>query len=352
MHEKLVRSLAENFWAAMVSGRQDVPLLEASVEARRDGQVVMAEEKVDPHQYQPARSRALRAYLDGDTVDRLTTTEGVVATTVSLTVPPRKDPERMPSVVHEAKLLVTQAATNDAQPNRLVYMRGPRMVVSTKTVSDIPLGSTPFQAILLAGHATGSREGEADLAERFLRAAEPPEHNDWRPTEDTTAMYARGTKTRLEEFRKAITIAIQDIVRPPVVEVDDTPSVLRDLLKLDSPAPPRNPGYPTIRSADGKPDADGAWRVRVEIRLPDRPDSWLLAPVLRFATRSGARPEVQWAELAAESNCEITPNGNLSIPAGVRTAAFSGVSAVHSHPVAATMAMAEVDLLRVKEGLR
>ncbi|MDB5911322.1 MAG: hypothetical protein JWP34_5439, partial [Massilia sp.] len=112
---------------------------------------------------------------------------------------------------------------------------------------------------------------------------------------------------------------------------------------------PRSPGYPTFKSATGAVGAYGAWRIRVEVRLPERDDPWLLAPVLRFATRSGPGSQAEWAELKAESNCEVTPECHLRFATDTRTAIFVGVSSVESHPVAAEMAMAEVDLVRVKE---
>ncbi|MBG0814841.1 helix-turn-helix transcriptional regulator [Planomonospora sp. ID82291] len=350
MHGKLVQSLAANFWASMVTGRDSTPMLEASVEALRDGQTVIAEERVDPHRYEPARSRAVRAFLNGETVTEMTTAEDVVLASVPLTVPPRKDVGRADPEKHRAVLLVTSADDDDDdRRNRLVCMRSNRMVVMERPVSDIPLGTSPFQAVLLAGRATGQETFDAVLAEEFLRAAEPPEHNDWKQTDDLTASYARGAASRIREFRRAMLDQVRAVVRPPEVKTDETPPVLRELLRLDPPPPNRSPGFPTIKSAIGSVGADGAWHVRVEVRLPEREDPWLLSPVLRFATRSGPRPQAEWAELTAESNCEVISDGRLRFTGGARTAAFTGVSAVESHPVSATMAMAEVDLVRVKE---
>jgi RNA polymerase primary sigma factor len=279
----------------------------------------------------------------------LTTFEDVVRVPVQLTVPPFKENGRGRAVGHQALLLVTPADEDDDRPNRLVCMRSSRMVVMERLVSDVPLGSSRFQAVLLAGRATGSDEMDADLAEEFLRAAEPPEHNDWKQTDDLTATYVRGAASRIREFRRAMVDQIRAVVRPPEARVDDTPTVLRDLLRLDPPPPPRSPGYPTIKSATGAVGPDGAWRIRVEVRLPERDDPWLLAPVLRFATRSGLGTQAEWAELTAESNCEVTPERHLRFATESRTAVFAGVSSVDSHPVAAEMAMAEVDLVRVKE---
>ncbi|WP_436760970.1 helix-turn-helix domain-containing protein [Streptosporangium sp. V21-05] len=353
MHQALVRGLATGFWASMVTGRDSVPMMEASVEAFRDGQVAVAEERVDPHRYEPARSRAVQAFLDGNTVSQITTADDVAALTVPLTVPPLKGAEKAEPVTHEAVLLVTPTDDDDEKPNRLICMRGTRMAVLDRAVNDVPLSAMRFQAVLLAGGAAGSPGTDADLAEAFLRAAEPPEHNDWKQTEDLTSSYARGAVTRLKEFRRSMLDRVRDAVRPTErVTEEETPAILRELLRFDPLPTPRSPGYPTVRSARGSITPEGAWQIRVEIKLPERDDPWLLRPLLRFATRSGPRPEARWARINSESHCEVTDEGNLRCAEGTRSAVFTGVSDVTSHPVAARMAGVEVDLVRVKEGAR
>ncbi|MEU8270134.1 helix-turn-helix transcriptional regulator [Sphaerisporangium sp. NPDC049002] len=352
MHSVLVRSLARSFWASMIAGRDADPFLEASVVALRDGHLVVAEERVDPYHHEPARSRAVKAFLDGNTVEEMTNAQDVVRASVPLTIPPRKATRRAVPTDHQAVLLVTPTTEDDAAPNRLVCMRSSRMVVMDRAVSDVPLGAPRFQAVLLAGDAIDESTPDTAAAEEFLRAAEPPEHNDWKQTDDLTASYTRGAASRIRDFRRAMLDRLRAVVKPAEVEVDDTPPVLRDLLTLDPSPVPRSPGFPTIRSASGSIDQEGAWRVRVEVRLPERDDEWLMEPVLRFATRSGPRPQAEWAFLSAEANCWVTEEGLLRFPAGARTAAFTGVSVVASHPVAATMTTVEVDLVRAKERRR
>ncbi|QIS14719.1 helix-turn-helix domain-containing protein [Nocardia arthritidis] len=347
MHRILVESLASHFWASMVSTPNNGPLLEASVTTLRNDTVVVSEERIDPDTHQPARSRALRAYLTGSTVDQLTSLDDVVKATVPLTVPPLKRATNGRPVHHEAVLLL--AVTDDDRPNRLVCMRSSRMAIIERSISDIPLGSPHFQAVLLAGGATGSDSPDAVAAESFLRTSEPPEHNNWKKTDDLTATYARGAISRLKEFQDAALNEIRRILRRPHDEIsDDGPAALRDLLNYDAPSPPRSPGFPTVKSVTGSVDPTGAWRIRVEVRLPEREDPWLLTPTLRFATRSGPKPEARWSALTPEAGCEVTEQGNLVFAAGIRSAAFSGVSDVQSHPVAAQMAIVEVDLKRVK----
>lgn len=345
MHRALVCGLATDFWASMVAGSGRAPMLEASVLTMRDGKEVVAEERVDPHAHEPAMARAVRAFLDRATMPQLANADDVVELSVPLTVPPLKTDIGGRPVEHHAVLLVTPTTESGEKPNRLVAMRGTRMTVLDRPVSGIPLGSPEFQAVLLAGTAADSR---ADAAEAFLRAAEPPEHNDWRPTEDLTSTYARGATTRLKEFRRAILATVRSAVKPAEpVQQDGTPSVLRDLTDLAPTPAPRSKGYPTVRSAVGGVNEDGAWRIRVEVKLPEREDPWVVRPLLHFAARSGLKPEGRWATLSAESNCEVSGDILLCAPRE-RVAVFTGVSDVTSHPAAGRMLIAEVDLIQAK----
>lgn len=348
MHEKLVRSLAENFWAAMTHGDSSAALLDASVTTLRNGQVLIKEERVDPHTYEPARSRALKAYLDGRTVDRLSGLDQVALTHVPLTVPPLRG-EKGAATTHRAVLLVTPADDKDGRPNHLVCMRGSRMTISARRVPDLPLGTNPFQAVLLAGRATGSVTYDADLAEAFLRASEPPEHNDWTKTEELASRYARGARQRVLDFRRDMNIAVRQLVARREEKSRGGPAVLRELLRLDGGggAGRRTDSHPTIRNIDGELTSSGAWRVQVEVKLPRREDPWLMTPVAKFDVRSGGKPTVRWSELIAGENCHVE-NGHLHFEPGVRTASFSGVTDTESHPVAAGMARLIIDLQKAR----
>lgn len=87
MHRRLVEALSRDFWAAMTGGGSRLPLLETSVRTYRNDEVVVEEETVDPTDTQPSRSRALRAFYEGTTVDRLTEAGQVALRTVPLRLP-------------------------------------------------------------------------------------------------------------------------------------------------------------------------------------------------------------------------------------------------------------------------
>ncbi|WP_254707056.1 helix-turn-helix domain-containing protein [Streptomyces lunaelactis] len=355
MHEQLTAGVAHNFWASMVGGEQSGPLLRASVAAWRNGQVVRPETYIDPHAHEPARSRAVSAFLDGRTTSELTSRDDVLQASVSLKLPARKEPgvsgEQRPES-HEAVLLVTPTAEDDPKPDHIAFMRATRMVVKNKRVSDLPLGHRRFQAVLLAGLATGAGNPDAEDAEQFLRTAEPPDHNDWTSTEDLTATYVRGARQCILNFKKAAEQTIRDLLRGQEEEsdADEGPQILRDLLTLDAPKKPRTQGFPVVHAIEGDVSESGAWRVRVTVKLPEREDPWVLSPVARFVVRSGGNIPVAWAgTLVPERDCELTKNGNLRFRDGARRGVFKGVTDVSSHPVVADMSCIEVDVPRAKE---
>ncbi|MEW2433766.1 helix-turn-helix transcriptional regulator [Streptomyces caniferus] len=352
MHEVLARSLADNFWAAMTSGRSSPAMLEASVRALRNGESVVPEQRVDPVDGHPSLVHAMRAYLDGETVDELTATGQVAAAEVRLAVPPLEAAGRTAAPHdHRAVLLVTPAADEDQENGRIICMRGPRMSVTARRPREPGRGADPFQAVLLAGFATGDDDVATHAAEAFLRAAEPPEHDRWRATAELTAAYVDAPR-RLAEFDAAMDAALRSAIGRRTVSRDSTgPEGLRKLLRLDVPpagSVRRGRGNPLVDRVIGKVDEDGAWILDVTLTVPRRDDRWQLLPVAKFEVRSGGRPSVEWAELSAQENCEIV-EGRLLIAPDVRSARFGGVTAVGSHPVAADMAGVIVEVHPARE---
>ncbi|MFJ8017189.1 helix-turn-helix transcriptional regulator [Streptomyces sp. NPDC096339] len=352
MCEALQRALADNFWAAMTSGRSTSAMLETSVRALLNGEPVVPERRVDPTERHPALVHALRAHIDGETVDELTAAGQVAAAEVPLVVPPlRTSGPNVEAHGHRAVLLVTSAADTDEAHSRIVCMRGTRMTVTARRPRGLGMGADPFHAVLLAGFATGD-DGEAThAAEAFLRAAEPPEHDRWGVTEELTAAYANAPR-RLTDFNTAMDAALRGVVGRRGTGRDSTgPELLRNLLRFDAPTASsgrRGRVRPAVDRVVGKVDANGAWTLDVTVTVPQRDDVWQLLPVVKFDVRSGGRPSLQWAELSAKENCEIV-DGRVLVDPDVRSARFEGITAIGSHPVAAAMAGVIVDVQQARE---
>ncbi|MFI8944002.1 helix-turn-helix transcriptional regulator [Streptomyces syringium] len=348
MHARLVDALGRNFWAAMTGGGDHKPHLEASVRTYRNGEALIAEERVDPAVTQPSRTRALRAFLEGDTVERLTAPGQVARATVPLNVPLHGGQVRG-GLPHEAVLLVTHAEDADGTPNRLVSLRGNGMTVKDSAVTNVPIGTNPFQAILLTGRAAGRDAAGAEAAEEFLRASEPPEHNKWGQTEELRLTYSPSAYRRITTMTTAANNAVRDLVAVPRAKRrSGGEAKIAGRLKVGGSAKKTRPTgaavLPELDNVDALIDGTGAWSVTVDLRVSsgvdtDRP----VTPIAKFDVRSGPRPTAPWKDLVAVSGCEIT-DGALQLIPGSRKAVFRGVTDVSRHPVRAQLSGLVVEL--------
>ncbi|MGW6863239.1 helix-turn-helix domain-containing protein [Streptomyces sp. NPDC054901] len=349
MHARLVEALGRNFWAAMTGSGDHKPHLEASVRSCRNGEVVIAEERVDPVVTQPSRTRALRAFLEGNTVERLTAPGQVARATVPLNVPLHGGQVRG-GVPHEAVLLITHAEDADGRPNRLVSMRGNRMTVKDSAVTNVPIGTNAFQAVLLTGRAAGPDAPGAEHAEEFLRASEPPEHNKWGQTEELRLAYSPSAHRRITALTAAANNSVRELVAVPRAKRrSGGEAKIAGRLKVGGGAakkarPTGAAVLPELDNVDALVDETGAWSVTVDLRVSagvdtDRP----VTPVARFDVRSGPRPGAHWKELVAVSGCEVVDSA-LRLTPGVRKAVFRGVTDEARHPVRAQLTGLIVEL--------
>ncbi|MFH9940186.1 MULTISPECIES: helix-turn-helix domain-containing protein [Streptomyces] len=334
MHRRLVEALGRDFWAAMTGGGAKLPLLETSVRTLRNGEVVIDEEKVDPAVKQPSRTRALRAFYEGTTVDRLTESGQVALRTVPLRLP--LSGGRAGTLgTHQGVLLVTDAEGDDV-PNQVHSLRGNRMTIKKSGVASLPLGVNPFQAVLLVGRAAGESAPFAEEAEEFLRAAEPPEHDRWGQTEELTLRWSHSAHHRIARLTTEVNAAVKELVVRPRSTGSQESAKLRKKLTVSrkSAAPSRasGPGKPELDGLDAEIGADREWRITAEVKLPRAEELPVMTPVVLLDVRSGSRPRLDWAELVAVEGCEVE-DGVLRFTPGARRAVFRGSTDVTSHPV-------------------
>ncbi|MFF8530523.1 helix-turn-helix transcriptional regulator [Streptomyces sp. NPDC015532] len=345
MHRRLVEALGRDFWAAMTGGGNRLPLLEVSVRSLRNGEVVMEEEQVDPSDKQPSRTRALRAYYEGTTVDRLTEAGHVAARTVPLKLPLSGAP-RGTLGVHQAVLLVTDGVDDDGDKNQVHSLRGNRMTVKETGVPNLPLGTNPFQAVVLVGEAAGESAPFAKEAEEFLRAAEPPEHDRWGQTEELTLRWSPSAYRRINMLTTEVNSAVKELVARPKRSTGEGGEALRKALTVKAKPKPKAPSGPVVPVLDGL-DAtigeDGEWLITAEVSIPRGDEITPMVPVVQMDVRSGGRPRLDWAELVAVDGCEVQ-DGVLRFTPGVRRAKFRGSTDVTSHPVRTTLTRLVVEL--------
>ncbi|MFF2097848.1 helix-turn-helix domain-containing protein [Streptomyces sp. NPDC058202] len=345
MHRRLVEALGRDFWAAMTGGGSRLPLLEVSVRSLRNDEVVVDEEQVDPSDRQPSRTRALRAYYEGTTVDRLTEAGHVVARAVPLKLPLAGAP-RGTLGVHQAVLLITDGVDKDGNKNQVHSLRGNRMTVKETGVPNLPLGTNPFQAVLLVGEAAGKSSPFAKEAEEFLRAAEPPEHDRWGQTEELTLRWSPSAYRRINMLTTEVNNAVKELVARPKRSSGEGGEALRKALTVKARPKPKVPSGPVVPVLDGLEATigdGGEWQITAEVSIPRGDETVPMVPVVQMDVRSGGRPNLEWAELVGGEGCEVE-DGVLRFTPGVRRASFRGFTDVTSHPVRATLTRLVVEL--------
>ncbi|MFI5473792.1 helix-turn-helix domain-containing protein [Streptomyces cacaoi] len=335
MHKRLVEALGRDFWAAMTGGGARLPLLETSVRTLRNGEVVVEEQQVDPMEDEPSRTRALRAFYEGTTVDRLTESGQVALRTVPFKLP-LSGGRHGTLGVHQGVLLVTEGEDRDGTSNQVHSLRGNRMTIKKSSVHGLPLGVTAFQAVLLVGHAAGDSAPFAEEAEEFLRAAEPPEHDRWGQTEELTLRWSHSAHHRIARLTTDVNSAVKELVVRPKRPGSQENTKLRKKLTVprkSTPAKrPAGSGLPELSELDATIGEKSEWRITAEVKLPRADELPAMTPMVLLDVRSGGRPRLDWAELVAVEGCEVR-DGVLHFMPGVRRAVFSGATDPTSHPV-------------------
>jgi len=155
---------------------------------------------------------------------------------IGLNIPGRKlapsDPETQSRLILKLRRSTEEDSMDLA--NRVALVRGNSgMVLAYKHLRP-PIDGTPFHAVLLAGEAAGSLETDHRL-DRFLRACEPPSHNDWLPgTERLRAEYHRGASARIQGLWKDLDAAASNLCEETPASLTAGPRRLAEMFPLRS----------------------------------------------------------------------------------------------------------------------
>lgn len=222
------------------------------------------------------------------------------------------------------------------------------MVVQYLDLQGICMGAMPFHAALLCGEAAVRPDEKPDpnsvTADRFLRTAEPPNHDRWTLTPDLGTEYFRPSKKAIEEFIAAAKSKVRELVRPPADDLSDGPEAMKELLRIGDEDEDEPVDVPYIYRPKGTPLDDGSWSVEARIRLKPGETAWLVEPVIVFQQETGSGVPVKWKKLAGTKNCSVQEDDRLLIPADVREASFEGTSDPESHLIDARETSIAVDL--------
>lgn len=350
--QEITKQLAEEaarwFWPAIESGRLKVGV------RFYEGHTVSSTVEVDPTIYEELRPfvEMLRAFRSGDadaSDGPLPESGSVALRRVPLQIPRRKAPPAAAPAEHEAVLLVRREPeeAHDGLLSHVAYFRGREMVIMYDQL--VLPGAMPYRAVVMTGNAAGSTE-EDRAAERFLRTAEPPAHDDWKITPDLKADYAQGGGQAIRRMFDAARDTIRGLVRAMPEPSASGPQGLRELLRVGTTPDPVGP-RPTVRVLGHALDGNNAWNIEGEVHVPPGGAAWRVTPTLMFAADSGGGRAAVWSLTAAAPGS--VEGSELLVPAGRRSVRFTGVSDPAQHPVAATECAVTVELrntMKLKTG--
>lgn len=194
---RIGQATLRSFWPAMMMNMRRL-----KVRLAREGR----DERVDV-----GAAGVVQPFVDAyrardETVDELTQPGQVARRTIRIELPARRDGEG--ARYGHAELLVRLApeGRSDALRGRVALVRGPGMVVRYWDRRRLATGMRGFHAVLLCGVACNPKAPTAeDLAmERFLRAAEPPGHDQWQSTPKLKQQYQRGYAKALKRLEDRV----------------------------------------------------------------------------------------------------------------------------------------------------
>jgi RNA polymerase primary sigma factor len=343
LRENILHSIMDSFWPALVDGR-----LHARVETWRNGdrQTVVAADPLAASGFSEV-SGMLRAFRRGALEQRERLAPGEMTVVwVTLGLPERIVPEAHPPCQAKVAVLVRILDEGEDSPeltNRIFRFRRPGMVVRSDKAS-LSLGARPYVAAVLAGEAAG-QDTMSVRAEQFLRAAEPPAHDEW--IHDTKRMKDEyktyGTRKLLADFEKAIREAVSKIVSVPDEEGGQLPKAILKYLRFSSVGGGGNDHYMSV-THERAFVREGRWQFRAKCRRIRATDSpWHVSVSLRYGRDGGGADALHAiGTLSADGATRtLVKNGDglIEFPASVSSAFIEGDTEPVLMPAAGTRAV-------------
>lgn len=353
--EKLANSAAKWYFPVMADGRLSVATefydSLQSLASRRPAKAFTVDPNTDLGPWittlekLPVASEEADLRLPGETVVR----------NVPLKIPAPKDaPPRTVETVHFAKLLVTKLPPDSQIQNgqTIGMLRGRGMIVQYRDPRSNLLSSSSFIAILLAGTAAGSSRDD-EVAEAFLRIAEPPAHDRWDGDgSDLMIHYKRGGKKSLTDFHQAVIQALKSVLESPQAIANDAPQILRNLFPFGTESPGKiDRPSPRIQELHGRIDAEDRWDIKAKLKLKSSKEVRRYRPVLQFDADSGKNHDVQWKFLSVQQPRSVTVEAGqiLVVPPRVATIQLTGLTDPSTHPISARLARVTLVLKPAEE---
>lgn len=342
--EAVARDIVEHatrwFWPAIMA---DVPSLEVTASVVRDGaegDVHRAAATREVEGFIAARSAAdvkVTAPTSGDVAERI----------IPFTVPALRNPragQPQGEVAAQVRLRVHRGDDGNAEhANSIALMRGAGMVVDyAENWARPPGDGNPYFAVLEAGRARGMTPQD-DAVEEFLRAAEPPAHDEWLLTDAAKERYIGGIRSRLERLRLDVAKAVAEICEETPPSGQDGPELLARLFPLGDGGRRPKPDAPRFDDMASGHVREGCWVVTGTVSRIRGEGEWIANIALKLDVDSGRPTPVA---LAA---CDAMTDGVTVVVADRQESATIALpSHINSFTYTATTVELDAELLRTR----
>ncbi len=200
---ELVDAAAKYFWPAMY--RDD---LVVNVQVGSE----TTEVDVDEHSAVQPFVDAYANRYNGET--RLETPGDVAGRDIEMNLPRKADRSETDSGPVRLAARLASPVDDPTLRNHVAMFRGAGMVVKYYDQSRVSFGDRNFFGVLAAGTArsTGAPRKSDEEIDRFLRFAEPPEHDEWESTENLKQQYMQGYKKAIDYLEADIREELRNLV--------------------------------------------------------------------------------------------------------------------------------------------
>lgn len=226
---ELMRSTARWFWPSLDLAR---PSLQVDVRVYENDDELYSETAGIGTEIEPFQE----AMTHQELIDTISDPGDIAERTLAFRIPARTEAQAngvRGDVEAGLTLRLRSAGTGDSPElqNHVALVRGSGMVVRYRPVR-VPLSDHSYHAVLYAGLARGKSEADRAM-EEFLRAAEPPSHNDWtHATDRLRAQYRQGAQARLNRLWRELEDNITEICEERPVETEQGPGKLAELFPV------------------------------------------------------------------------------------------------------------------------
>ena len=279
----------------------------------------------------------------------------VIEVPIELTIPSKND-ESEPEIPASVSLLIRLADEEDEDINTVALFRGPGMVVNSYPLNKLSLTQRPFHAIVVCGEARIPPSESDSKLDSFLRAAEPPSHNDWAVTKRLKEIYRPGYRKLLEELKRKVRDEIKKQVSEKTPKGSEGPQLLKKLFPLENIGTLQQ-RYPThFRVSNQFAELqDGVWNFSGVIKVnPDEIDDhnlWVSKVDLRFRAEDGKdssggfvnkfqidkKSKSKGASLAIKNGI-----GVITANSSIRKVRFTGETDPNQYPVQSSQSSVEI----------